>query len=624
MAVTDTTEDTSIKTDEEKPVDSSSEDNDSSSEPDKTTKKDSEGSSDSSDSPSEKPNQSDNSRLKPQLLIEIGSVTLDSLNGDFLGSPILRMATYEHCTLNCNILDTTGEIFEQLSSETKAVVYVGFGDGELKKKFTGEKIKLGRIPPDATYLQLVDSSYKMSGSSGNSVISAGEVPDDSKATESDDGSDRKIIDTLTGKAGRFPESKDGEKMANGEEFSSTEAIASHRELSMGTECRVTNTANEKSVLVKIADKGPFVPGLLTQLSKLAADEIELPEDDFTEVKIEVLGDEQSEKSEEQEEIEQKDDDVSSAEILEEPEQSSPTTLGGLIDGFSSTLKKRDSEATKKPSIANLIASNTPGVKFVTSDEWKIDEAGTAQIGTTNMNKAILDAVKQGNVVVTKRDGAVVEVAPGDAPKSGVKIDYHKNRESFIGKPLCYRRSPIDLKSGYGAVTVSGFSASDGSVVSATVASSDSPAALKPGQKIDVPRWGEVELSEAIYPGCVYTWGDATRNGERVPESQEVMEGIVSIAQKFQEEIISKYENGNPVKWQINSWYRDPVSNAAAGGSSSSFHMSGAAIDFYPPGGNAQMNVIYDDLEPTWDGGLGDGRHIGFIHVDTGSNRRWGY
>jgi uncharacterized protein YcbK (DUF882 family) len=103
-----------------------------------------------------------------------------------------------------------------------------------------------------------------------------------------------------------------------------------------------------------------------------------------------------------------------------------------------------------------------------------------------------------------------------------------------------------------------------------------------------------------------------------------MEGIVSIAQKFQEEIISKYENGNPVKWQINSWYRDPVSNAAAGGSSTSFHMSGAAIDFYPPGGDIQMNVIYNDLEPTWDGGLGDGRHIGFIHVDTGPNRRWGY
>ena len=579
----------------------------------------------------EKENQSKNTRLKPQLLIEMGDVILDSLNGDFLGTPHLRTATYEYSTLTVHIYDSSGEIFEKLENESKAVVYVGFGDGELKKKLTGEKIRLGRIPPDATYLQIVDGGYKMAGSSGNSVMSSGEVPNDSKAATSDD-SDRKVVDTKTGKAGRFAESKDGEKMANGKDFSSSELIASHQEIALGSECRVTNEAKKKSVVVTIADKGPFIPGLIMQLSKAAADQLELPKDDFAEIKIEVLGDKQSEKSQEQSQSEEKKETDA-----KDPEKSTATPsatndnptegiLGGLIDGFAETLKKQDEEGSKKPSITTLLAGGVPNIKFTPSDNWKISEAGSAQIGTTMMDKAMLDAIKQGNVVITKRDGTIAEIAAGKAPKSGVKIDYQKQRQAFIGNPLCYKRSPLDLKSAYGAIKVSGFSTSAGSVVSATVNTPGAAPPLKPGQKITVPQWGEVKMEDPIYPGSVYTWGDATMNGERVPESQEIMEGIVSIAQKFQDDIISKYENGKPTKWQVNSWYRDPAANARAGGSSQSYHMTGRAIDFWPPGGMDQAMQIINDFDSIWDGGfaLGFPGAGYFIHVDTGERRRWEY
>lgn len=604
----------------QKPEDAKAEESSTSTSED--TKKESEASD-------EKENQSKNTRLKPQLLVEMGDVILDSLNGDFLGTPVLRVSTYEHSTLTAHIYDSSGEIFEKLENESKAIVYVGFGDGELKKKLTGEKIRLGRIPPDATYIQIVDSGYKMAGSSGNSVMSSGEVPDANKATESD-GSDRKVVDTKTGKAGRFAESKDGEKMANGKEFNSSEMIASHQEITLGSECRVTNEAKKKSVVVVVADKGPFVPGLIMQLSKAAADAIELPEDDLTEIKIEVLGDKQSEKSPEQSESEEKKEieakDSDSEKSTEKKAGATDETLGGLIDGFAATLKKQDEEGNKKPSITNLLAGGVSGIKFVPSNNWKVGEAGSVQIGTTMMDKAMLDAIKQGNIVITKRDGTVSEIAAGKAPKSGVKIDYQKQRQAFIGNPLCYKRSPIDLKSAYGAIKVSGFSTSAGSVVSATVNTPGAAPPAKPGQKITVPQWGEVKMEDPIYPGSVYTWGDATRNGERVPESQEVMEGIVSIAQKFQDDIISKYENGKPTKWQVNSWYRDPASNAAAGGSSQSYHMTGRAIDFWPPGGMDQAMQIINDFDSVWEGGfaLGFPNAGYFIHVDTGERRRWEY
>jgi rare lipoprotein A len=76
--------------------------------------------------------------------------------------------------------------------------------------------------------------------------------------------------------------------ANGESFSHSELTASHRQLPFGTMVKITRVDNGKSVIVRITDRGPFVNGYITNLSKAAALKIGmLGENTETKVKIDV-------------------------------------------------------------------------------------------------------------------------------------------------------------------------------------------------------------------------------------------------------------------------------------------------------------------------------------------------
>ena len=60
------------------------------------------------------------------------------------------------------------------------------------------------------------------------------------------------------------------KTANGELFLPSKMTAAHRTLPFGTKVKVTNLKNNKSVVVIINDRGPFVKGRIIDLSKGAA------------------------------------------------------------------------------------------------------------------------------------------------------------------------------------------------------------------------------------------------------------------------------------------------------------------------------------------------------------------
>ena len=51
--------------------------------------------------------------------------------------------------------------------------------------------------------------------------------------------------------------------------------AAHKQLSFGTIVKVTNLTNNKSVLVKVNDRGPFAAGRIIDLSKSAAASIDM-------------------------------------------------------------------------------------------------------------------------------------------------------------------------------------------------------------------------------------------------------------------------------------------------------------------------------------------------------------
>jgi rare lipoprotein A len=65
------------------------------------------------------------------------------------------------------------------------------------------------------------------------------------------------------------------RSASGEILNFKNLVAAHRTLRFGTQVRVTNRKNGKSVVVRIIDRGPFVRGRVIDLSPAAAREIGL-------------------------------------------------------------------------------------------------------------------------------------------------------------------------------------------------------------------------------------------------------------------------------------------------------------------------------------------------------------
>lgn len=80
----------------------------------------------------------------------------------------------------------------------------------------------------------------------------------------------------------------GRKTASGEIFNKNGMTAAHPSLPFGTRVKVTNVANGKSVIVRINDRGPFVPGRKIDLSYAAAKLIGMIERGVAEVNLDII------------------------------------------------------------------------------------------------------------------------------------------------------------------------------------------------------------------------------------------------------------------------------------------------------------------------------------------------
>jgi rare lipoprotein A len=67
----------------------------------------------------------------------------------------------------------------------------------------------------------------------------------------------------------------GRRAANGEIYDMEKLTAAHRTLPFGTWVRVENLSNNRTVTVRINDRGPFVDGRIIDLSRAAAREIDM-------------------------------------------------------------------------------------------------------------------------------------------------------------------------------------------------------------------------------------------------------------------------------------------------------------------------------------------------------------
>ncbi len=93
---------------------------------------------------------------------------------------------------------------------------------------------------------------------------------------------------LYGKASYYADFFEGRLTANGEIFDQSKLTAAHKTLPFGTLVRVTNLGNNKSVVVIINDRGPFVAGRIIDLSKKAAQEINMIKEGVVDIELEIL------------------------------------------------------------------------------------------------------------------------------------------------------------------------------------------------------------------------------------------------------------------------------------------------------------------------------------------------
>lgn len=94
--------------------------------------------------------------------------------------------------------------------------------------------------------------------------------------------------TETGVASYYGAKYHGKPTASGEIFDMNELTAAHPTLTFGTRVKVTHLENNRSVIVRINDRGPFVQGRVIDLSQAAATELQLLQSGLARVKIEVI------------------------------------------------------------------------------------------------------------------------------------------------------------------------------------------------------------------------------------------------------------------------------------------------------------------------------------------------
>lgn len=81
--------------------------------------------------------------------------------------------------------------------------------------------------------------------------------------------------TLTGKASYYAERFNGRKTASGELFDSEKMTAAHRTLPFGTVVRVLDPQTNRSVVVTINDRGPYAKRKIIDLSRAAAEDLDM-------------------------------------------------------------------------------------------------------------------------------------------------------------------------------------------------------------------------------------------------------------------------------------------------------------------------------------------------------------
>ncbi|HIC39514.1 MAG TPA: septal ring lytic transglycosylase RlpA family protein [Candidatus Marinimicrobia bacterium] len=93
---------------------------------------------------------------------------------------------------------------------------------------------------------------------------------------------------LYGVSSYYGEDFHGKLTANGEVYDMYGVTAAHKTLPLNTVARVTNMENDKSIILRINDRGPYVAGRILDCSYGAALKLGFIAQGITKVKIEII------------------------------------------------------------------------------------------------------------------------------------------------------------------------------------------------------------------------------------------------------------------------------------------------------------------------------------------------
>lgn len=80
----------------------------------------------------------------------------------------------------------------------------------------------------------------------------------------------------------------GTRTASGQKLKNESHTAAHKKLKFGTKVKVTNLSNNKSVVVVINNRGPYIRGRVIDVTVGVAKELDFHNKGVTKVKLEIL------------------------------------------------------------------------------------------------------------------------------------------------------------------------------------------------------------------------------------------------------------------------------------------------------------------------------------------------
>ena len=154
----------------------------------------------------------------------------------------------------------------------------------------GDTIASGRLSPEA--IARLAAMYPVLGEepAPEPRPGAGSAPGASPGRIADGRSPR-VLEAATGQATYYADHFEGNRTASGIPFRQNQMVAAHRSFPFGTLLRVTHAGNDRSVNVRVVDRGPFGSGSerpIIDLSRRAAAELGFVDAGRAAVRVEVL------------------------------------------------------------------------------------------------------------------------------------------------------------------------------------------------------------------------------------------------------------------------------------------------------------------------------------------------